>query len=128
MEFCILGITKCAQMKNYPKFLVLFILILSLCRSNTINAQVPQKFSFGLNGGLGINKYDSYAIGGDMRFLFNISKRLSIPLTLGYTSIREKSSVNRFGVKSKGENNDYFPLKLGVKGFVSEKDLVFMDW
>ena len=112
-------------MKNYSKFLTLFVLVLALCFSKTVNAQVPQKFSFGLNSGIANKKYDSYAIGGDMRFLFNISKRLSIPLTIGYTVIKEKNSVNRLGIKNKGDTNDYFPLKLGIKGFVSETGVGF---
>jgi len=104
-------------MTNPSKFLAIIIILLTVCLCIPVRAQPPQKFSFGLNGGIANNRYDSYAIGGDMRFLFNVSKRLSIPLTVGYTSIKEKSSVNRFGVKRKGDVHDYFPIKLGVKAF-----------
>ncbi len=107
-------------MNKRSKFLAFLIIVLALCCSKTANAQSPQKFSFGLNGGIANNKFDSYAIGGDMRFLFNISKRLAIPLTIGFTSIKEKGYVTRAGVKNKGDSNDFYVLKTGVKGFVSE--------
>ena len=103
-------------MKISSKFLLLFILVLASCYSEMVNAQSARKFSLGLNVGHSPNtRHVGLAIGGDVRYQFNVTKHLSIPLTAGFTSIKYKDRVF-FGTTLKGGSRQYYPLKLGIKG------------
>ncbi|MEJ5995474.1 hypothetical protein WG904_13685 [Pedobacter sp. Du54] len=105
-------------MKSYSKFLTL--LILALCFSFASSAQSQakplKKISVGLNIGQSPNTESfGLAIGGDLRYQLNITKWLSMPITVGFTSIKQKDRVLG-GYRFEGQSRSYYPLKFGIKG------------
>lgn len=97
-------------MKKSTMFLASAVAAVALFFSTNVNAQSSPKFGIGLNVGVPTSTGGSLAIGGDLRYQFDIDKQLSIPLTAGYTNISYKG----------GGNSGYIPLKAGLKYFFNE--------
>ncbi|MCZ4243637.1 outer membrane beta-barrel protein [Pedobacter punctiformis] len=100
-------------MKTITKILATSAAVVALFFTSTsVNAQ--QKLGIGLNVGLPTTDGYSFAIGGDVRYQFDIDKQLSIPVTAGYTHFIGKEIGNSgFNVPDFG----YIPVKAGVKYF-----------
>ncbi|WP_316766306.1 outer membrane beta-barrel protein [Pedobacter frigiditerrae] len=100
-------------MKKSTKFLASAAAALALFFSIDANAQSAPKFGIGLNVGAGVGTGQSFAIGGDLRYQFDVDKQLSIPITAGYTNIQYKDA---YGDISFG----YIPVKAGLKYFFND--------
>lgn len=109
-------------MKITEKIKIVMALAISILFANNSNAQETAKtqdydkgfrLGFGLNGGIPINNdtYD-WALGGDVRLQYDLSKRTSLTLTTGFTNL----FINQQDVKDLG----FIPAKLGFKAFVWE--------
>lgn len=96
-------------MKTRTKFLAIAVAALAFSTSTVIAQEIKKspKFGVGLNLGYGTNAGSELAIGGDLRYQFDIDKQLSIPITTGFTSIKNAGP---------GSYN-YIPLKAGLKMF-----------
>ncbi|MFI5453027.1 outer membrane beta-barrel protein [Pedobacter sp. UC225_61] len=99
-------------MKNSTKFLASAVAAVALFFSVNANAQSAPKFGIGLNVGAGTSTGQSLAIGGDLRYQFDIDKQLSVPVTAGYTSIQYKEAYGDISYS-------YIPVKAGLKIFFS---------
>lgn len=106
-------------MKKSTMFLASAVAAVALFFSTNVNAQSSPKFGIGLNIGVPTNSGSKLAIGGDLRYQFDIDKQLSIPLTAGYTSIMNKDYTVG-NVKYDGGSFGYIPLKAGLKYFFNE--------
>ena len=104
-------------MKNSTKFLASAAAALALFFSVNANAQSAPKFGIGLNVGLPTSDAYGVAIGGDLRYQFDIDKQLSIPVTAGYTRFLGKE-IGNTGVDV--PDFGYIPVKAGVKYFFNE--------
>lgn len=100
-------------MNKTSKFLATAAAAVALFFSTNANAQSSPKFGIGLNVGAPTRNSYSVAIGGDLRYQFDIDKQLSIPLTTGYTRFIAKDLPNYpdFG---------YIPVKAGLKYFFND--------
>lgn len=96
--------------------LIFGALFFSICAK----AQSSHRFGIGLNAGPAEDENGSFAIGGDLRYQFKINKQFSIPLTIGLTSITRKDGISISGIKYERENETFYPIKLGIKVFLSE--------
>ncbi|MGY3054114.1 hypothetical protein ACVWYG_002317 [Pedobacter sp. UYEF25] len=89
----------------------------------TTNANAQSKnFGIGLNAGIPTENGGQFAIGGDLRYQFNIDEQLSIPITAGYTNLSYKYDRNdaNSGYVSTSSIKSYFgyiPVKVGAKYF-----------
>ncbi|TCC90436.1 hypothetical protein EZ428_14270 [Pedobacter frigiditerrae] len=97
-------------MKNSTKFLASAAAALAMFFSVNANAQSP-KFGIGLNVGAGTSAGTNLAIGGDLRYQFDIDKQLSVPITAGYTNI---------GIKNSDLTLAFIPVKAGLKYFFND--------
>lgn len=100
-------------MKKSFKFLATAAAAVALFFSTNANAQSSPKFGIGLNVGAPTRNAYNFSIGGDLRYQFDLSKQLSVPITAGY---------NRF-IANSGNNYpdfEYIPAKAGLKYFFSE--------
>lgn len=99
-------------MKNSTKFFATAVAAVALFFTTNVSAQ---KLGVGINLGVPTTDGYSFAIGADARLQFDVSKQLSIPVTVGYTHFLGKeiggSDVPDFG---------YIPVKAGVKVFFDE--------
>jgi hypothetical protein len=112
-------------MKNSRNLKMLFIAAFAfLCNTNTFAQDVAPsdktqneiknydqgfRLGFGLNGGLPTgNKYD-WALGGDVRLQYDLSKRTSLTLTTGFTNLFVGKDAKDLG---------FIPAKAGLKAFV----------
>lgn len=108
-------------MKQYTKAMATAVAALAIFVSTNVNAQTAseptnpsrQKLGVGLNVGVPTNEAGSFAIGGDLRYQIDIDRQLSVPITAGFTSIKNKDSWG-------GGSVGYIPAKAGLKYFFSE--------
>ncbi|GGI25906.1 outer membrane beta-barrel protein [Pedobacter mendelii] len=98
-------------MKTITKIVATSAAVVALFFSTNVNAQSSQKLGIGLNVGIPTTEGYSFAIGGDLRYQFDIDKQLSIPVTAGYTNFKVKDFDASFGV---------IPVKAGVKYFFND--------
>jgi len=99
------------KMKNSTKFLASAVAAVALFFSVNANAQDSRKLGIGLNVGVGTSTGTGLAIGGDLRYQFDIDKQLSVPITAGYTNIAIKDTDLNFG---------FIPVKAGLKYFFND--------
>lgn len=101
-------------MKTTTKVLATAAAALALFTNvNTSQAQEvnnPHKLGVAVNFGHGTNSGSDLAIGGDIRYQFDIDKKLSVPVTAGFTSI-QGDGAGRY---------NYIPVKAGLKIFFSD--------
>jgi hypothetical protein len=100
-------------MKKYTKIVAVAAAALAIFFTTNVNAQSAPKFGIGLNVGVPTQTGYSFAIGGDLRYQFDIDKQLSVPLTAGYTNISIKDTYG-------GGSFGYIPVKAGLKYFFNE--------
>ncbi|TDG35848.1 hypothetical protein EZJ43_10860 [Pedobacter changchengzhani] len=98
-------------MKTITKILATSAAVVALFFTTNANAQSTPKLGIGLNVGVPTQTNGSVAIGGDVRYQFDIDKQLSIPVTAGYTNISYKNSIASSG---------YIPVKVGAKYFFND--------
>lgn len=97
-------------MKTITKILATSAAVVALFFTTNANAQ-SRKLGVGLNVGVPTQTGGSLAIGGDLRYQFDVDKQLSIPITAGYTNISYKNNVPSSG---------YIPVKAGAKYFFND--------
>jgi hypothetical protein len=102
-------------MKNSTKFLASAVAALAIFISVNASAQDTRKFGIGINAGIPTNDAYSFAIGGDIRYQFDVSKQLSIPITAGFTSIQGEDVT--IGTTTINYRYNYVPVKAGLKYF-----------
>lgn len=104
-------------MKNLKKFKILFLAAFAFAYTTTSSAQDGKttsdynrgfKLGFGLNAGIPTDKDYSWALGGDARLQYDLSKRTSLTLTTGFTNL----------FVGNGPDLGFIPAKAGVKVFV----------
>ncbi len=100
-------------MNKTSKFLATAAAAVALFFSTNVNAQSSPKFGIGLNLGAPTNNNYNLAIGGDLRYQFDINKQLSVPLTTGYTRLIAKDA-------SIYSDRGYVPVKVGLKYFLND--------
>lgn len=101
-------------MNKSSKFLATAAAAVALFFSVNANAQSSPKFGIGLNVGAPTSSLYGLALGGDLRYQFDIDKQLSIPITTGYTRFLGKDAT--FAIPDRG----YIPAKVGLKYFLNE--------
>jgi hypothetical protein len=69
------------------------------------------RLGFGVNAGLTTGDYFNWALGGDVRLQYDMTKRTSLTLTTGYTHLFGEDNVPDLG---------FIPAKAGFKAFVWE--------
>jgi hypothetical protein len=106
------------KMKNSTKFLASAVAAIAIFFSVNANAQDTRKFGIGLVAGIPTNDAYSFAIGGDLRYQFDVSKQLSIPISVGFTSIQGEDVT--IGTTTINYRYNYVPLKAGLKYFFSD--------
>lgn len=89
--------------------------------TSNANAQ-SRNFGIGLDAGIPTKTGGQFAIGGDLRYQFNIDEQLSIPITAGYTNLSYKYDTNEanngyVSTRSINSNFGYIPVKVGAKYF-----------
>jgi hypothetical protein len=108
-------------MKISAKFKTLSITLIAVIFTTTASAQTTTeenkatnydqgfRLGFGVSGGYVFDDPYEFALGGDVRLQYDLSKRNSLTLTTGFTNLFVD-----------GENNDlgFIPVKAGFKGFV----------
>lgn len=104
-------------MKNSTKFLASAVAAVALFLSVNVNAQSAPKFGIGLNVGAPTSNAYKLALGGDLRYQFDIDKQLSIPITTGFTSIMGKEIGN---TNIDYADYSYIPVKAGLKYFFND--------
>ena len=104
-------------MNKSSKFLATAAAAVALFFSTNVNAQSSPKFGIGLNVGAPTSNQRSLAIGGDLRYQFDIDKQLSIPLTAGYTRLFG-AEIGNSGVNY--PDHAYVPVKAGLKYFFND--------
>lgn len=103
-------------MKKSTKFLASAVAAVALFFSTNVNAQSP-KLGIGVNVGVPTGDIYSFAIGGDIRYQFDIDKQLSVPITAGYTRLMGKE-IGNTGVDF--SDRGYIPAKAGLKYFFND--------
>lgn len=106
-------------MKTFTKIISSVALASALFFSTNVNAQ-SRNLGIGLNLGVPTANGGQFAIGGDVRYQFNIDEQLSIPITAGYTNLSYKYDRNdaNSGYVSTSSVKSYFgyiPVKVGAK-------------
>lgn len=104
-------------MKNSTKFLASAVAALALFFSINANAQSAPKFGIGLNVGIPTSDAYGVALGGDLRYQFDIDKQLSIPITAGFTNLMGKEIGN---TNIDFPDYSYIPVKAGLKYFFND--------
>ena len=105
------------NMNKTTKFLATAAAGVALFFSTNVNAQSSPKFGIGLNVGVPTRNSYSLAIGGDLRYQFDVDKQLSIPITAGYTRFMGAEKGNT-GVDA--PDFSYIPVKAGLKYFFND--------
>ncbi|MBP4138250.1 hypothetical protein [Flavobacterium geliluteum] len=77
----------------------------------SVNYDQKFKLGFGLNGGLPTDNAYDWALGGDVRLQYDLTKRASVTLTTGFTNLFMGDNVADLG---------FIPAKAGFKAFVWE--------
>ncbi|MGO4770070.1 hypothetical protein ACEN2I_00270 [Flavobacterium sp. W22_SRS_FK3] len=111
-------------MKNLKNIRILFFAAFAMIFSTTASAQTTsnydQKFKlgFGVSGGIPTDGDDyDWALGGDVRLQYDLSKRTSITLTTGFTNLFVGDDIPDLG---------FIPAKAGFKAFVWEDQFYVM--
>jgi hypothetical protein len=104
-------------MKNSIKFLASAVAAVVLFLSVNVNAQSTPKFGIGLNVGVPTSNAYGLALGGDLRYQFDVDKQLSIPITAGFTSLMGKEIGN---TNVDYADYSYIPVKAGLKYFFND--------
>ena len=100
------------------------ILTLLLCSEIQSQTTTPIKYNqgfrlgFGLNGGIPSNKKYDWALGGDVRLQYDLSKKTSLTLTTGFTNLFHYSKIENETLTTK--DLGYIPAKAGFKAFIWE--------
>ncbi|KRD61911.1 hypothetical protein ASE40_10355 [Flavobacterium sp. Root935] len=105
------------------KLQIICLVAFAFLFSNTTFAQETEatnydqgfRLGFGVNGGLPTDNDYDWALGGDVRLQYDLSKKTSLTLTTGFT--------NLFNGKKDAAGNDikdlgFIPAKAGFKAFV----------
>ncbi|WP_231424551.1 MULTISPECIES: outer membrane beta-barrel protein [Pedobacter] len=103
-------------MKTITKIIATSAAVVALFFTTNVNAQ-SKNLGIGLNVGVPTSDAYSIAIGGDLRYQFNVDKQLSIPVTAGYTHLSGKE-IGNTGVNY--SSFGYIPVKVGAKYFFNE--------
>lgn len=104
-------------MKTTTKIIASAAAAVALFFTTSVHAQSP-KLGIGINAGIPTSKAYNFALGGDVRFQFDVSKQVSIPVTAGYTNFFGKKDYYGTGIDV--PNYGYIPVKAGVKLFFDE--------
>ncbi|MEP6614126.1 MAG: hypothetical protein ABJA76_19620, partial [Mucilaginibacter sp.] len=88
-----------------------------------VKAQTTEKsawrLGFGIEGGIptgAIHDYSKFELGGTARLQYGVAKDVALTLTSGYYNFFADADAKAIGGKSIG----LVPVKLGVKGFVTD--------
>jgi len=103
-------------MKTITKIIATSAAVVALFFTTNANAQ-SRNFGIGLNVGVPTSDAYNVAIGGDLRYQFNVDKQLSIPVTAGYTHLNGKE-IGDSGVNY--PSYGYIPVKVGAKYFFND--------
>lgn len=101
-------------MKTTTKFIATAAAAVALLFTTNVNAQTP-KLGIGINAGLPTTDQYNFTLGADARLQFDVSKQISIPVTVGYTHFFSKD----YSPEIK-QDYGYIPVKAGVKVFLNE--------
>lgn len=113
-------------MKNLQNIRILFFAAIAMIYTTTSSAQTAEstnydqgfKLGIGLSGGIPTDGDDyDWALGGDVRLQYDLSKRTSITLTTGFTNLFVGDDVPDLG---------FIPAKAGFKAFVWEDQFYVM--
>lgn len=104
-------------MKKTTKILASAVAALAIFFSVNANAQDTRKFGIGLNVGIPTGDAWGVALGGDLRYQFDVSKQLSIPITAGFTNWMGKEIGN---TNVDFPDYSYIPVKAGLKYFFND--------
>lgn len=107
-------------MKKTTKLIAIAAAAVAIFFTTNVNAQdvnTSPKFGIGLNVGVPTNEAWGFAVGGDLRYQFDIDKQLSVPITAGYTRLIGKE-IGDSGVNF--PSFGYIPVKAGLKVFFSD--------
>ena len=118
-------------MKITEKIKIVMVVAISILFANNSDAQETAKtqdydkgfrLGFGLNGGIPINNdVCDWALGGDVRLQYDLSKRTSLTLTTGFTNLFiNHDAINQDGINEKVKDLGFIPVKLGFKAFFWE--------
>jgi len=75
------------------------------------------RLGFGINAGLPTDSNFNFALGADVRFQYDLTKKTSLTLTTGFTNLFADKDVKDLG---------FIPLKAGFKAFVWEDQFYVM--
>ncbi|MEO8238542.1 MAG: hypothetical protein ABI793_00625 [Flavobacterium sp.] len=113
-------------MKNLQNIRILFFAIIAMIYTTTSSAQTAEstnynqgfKLGIGLSGGIPTDGDDyDWALGGDVRLQYDLSKRTSVTLTTGFTNLFVGDDLPDLG---------FIPAKAGFKAFVWEDQFYVM--
>ncbi|MCY1533086.1 hypothetical protein D9M68_683950 [compost metagenome] len=93
------------------------VAVVALFFSTIVQAQSTPKLGIGLNAGVPTRDFYSAAIGGDLRYQFDVDKQLSIPISAGYTHFFGKE-IGNTGVNY--ASFGFIPVKAGLKYFFND--------
>jgi hypothetical protein len=106
-------------MKKTTKFFAGAVAAIALFFSTTANAQNGHKFGIGVNVGVPTSDEYNFSLGADARLQIDVSKQLSIPVTVGYTNFFAKDYTVG-NTTFEGQDYGFIPVKAGVKLFFDE--------
>ena len=106
-------------MKKSGNLKMLCLALITLLYANTTFAQDSEiknydqgfRLGFGINGGIPTDKDYDWALGGDVRLQYDLTKRASLTLTTGFTNLFKGDDAKDLG---------FIPAKVGFKAFVWE--------
>lgn len=101
-------------MKKTTKFIATAAAALAVFFSTNVNAQKP-KLGIGIHAGIPTTDQYNFTLGGDARLQFDVSKQISIPVSVGYTHFFSKDYAPEIK-----QDYGYIPVKAGVKVFFDE--------
>ncbi|PXY45662.1 hypothetical protein [Flavobacterium hydrophilum] len=113
-------------MKNLQNIRILFVAAIAIFCTTTTSAQTAEssnydqkfKLGFGVSGGIPTDGDDyDWALGGDVRLQYDLSKRTSLTLTTGFTNLFVGDDVPDLG---------FIPAKAGFKAFFWEDQFYVM--
>lgn len=113
-------------MKNLKNISTLFFAAIAMIYTTNSSAQTAEstnydqkfKLGFGVSGGIPTdgNDYD-WALGGDVRLQYDLSRKASVTLTTGFTNLFVGNDIPDLG---------FIPAKAGFKLFVWEDQFYIM--
>jgi hypothetical protein len=104
-------LNKYTNMKLSTKLMATTVAAVGLFFSTNVNAQDSRKFGIGVSLGVPTTDLYSFALGADARMQFDLTKRLSVPVALGYNHYIAKDDVSNL------PDYGYIPVKTGLKYF-----------